>query len=294
MQEKKVGFVGLGDMGGPIAQRILDAGFPTTLWARRPESLKPFAGKEVSEAPSLLSLGSECDVVGICVFSDDDVKQVVLGDGEGILYGMSPGTVIAIHSTVSIGTCQELEALGRERGVLVLDAPVSGPRAKQSAIDGELVVMVGGDAGGFEAAKPVFESFASTVCRLGPIGSGQKAKLINNVLGFCNFRIGYLALQVADELGLDGDAIKEVLCNGSGQSATTGILINQLIPNPEYARHAVSMTEKDTRLFQELCRTAGVAPTRLDEMAQEAIQVVEELGSEGESSGIARAPDSGG
>ena len=282
MQEQRVGFVGLGDMGGPMAHRILDAGFPTTLWARRPESLKSFAGKGASTAPSLRALGSRCDVVGICVFSDDDVQQVVVGGGEGILYGMSPGAVIAIHSTVSIETCQELEALGKERGVLVLDAPVSGSRAKQSAIDGELVVMVGGDASGFEAAKPVFESFAGTVCRLGPIGSGQKAKLINNVLGFCNFRIGYLALQVADELGLDAEGIKAVLCNGSGQSATTGILINQLIPNPEYARHAVGMTEKDTRLFQELCRSAGVAPTRLDEMAQEAIEVARELGGEAE------------
>jgi len=267
-------------MGGPMAHRIIDAGFPTTLWARRPESLKPYEGKGVSEAQSLVSLGSQCDVVGICVFSDDDVKQVVLGDGDGIMHGMSPGGVIAIHSTISIETCQELEALGKEHGVLVLDAPISGPRAKQSAIDGELVVMVGGDAAGFEIATPVFESFASTVCRVGPMGSGQKAKLINNVLGFCNFRMGYLAIQVAEELGLDGDAVKQVLCNGSGQSATTGILINQLIPNPAYARHAVTMTEKDTRLFQELCRTAGVAPTRLDGVAEEAIQVVTELGEE--------------
>ncbi|MCH2170474.1 NAD(P)-dependent oxidoreductase [Myxococcota bacterium] len=278
MRDQRVGFVGLGDMGGPIAQRIIDAGFRTTLWSRRPESLERYRSTPAAEADSLISLGSESDVIGICVFDDDDVKQVVLNDGDGILYGMSSGGVIAIHSTIGVSTCRELEDIGKQRGVFVLDAPVSGSRARQSAVDGELVVMVGGDSVGFETARPVFESYASVVCRVGPIGSGQKAKLINNVLGFCNFRIGYLALQIADELGLDGDAFKQVLCNGSGQSATTGILINQLIPNPEYARHAATMTEKDTRLFNELCEMAGVDSSHLGEMAEEAIGVVKELG----------------
>lgn len=278
IKKMKVGFVGLGDMGGPMAGRIIGAGFPTTLWARRQVSLEPYLRPGVKVAENSKSLGAVCDVIGVCVFGDDDVREVVLGAGDGILYGMKPGGVIAVHSTISMETCRELEAIGKERGVTVLDAPVSGARARQSALDGELVVMVGGELKGFDMAKPVFESFGNTVCWLGPIGSGQKAKALNNVLASCNLRMGHLALKVAEQLGLNADVIGEILCKGSGRSAITTILINQMIPNPDFAEHAAAIMRKDISLFQDLCRESGADRNRLDELAEESIEVVSNLG----------------
>ena len=278
MNNLRVGFVGLGDMGGAMAQRIIDEGYPTTLWARRDSSLAPYR-ERAAVVGTPRELGEVCDVVGVCVFGDEDVRQVALGDGDGILYGMAPGGVLAIHSTISVETCVELESLGRERGITVLDAPVSGGR--QSAEAGELVVMVGGDTGGFQIASPVFETFGSTVRHLGAIGSGQRAKVLNNVLCFCNLRMGHLALGVAQQMSLDSEAVQDVLCNASGRSFSLEELVKYLIPNPDFARHAETMVVKDTELYQQVCRNMGIAAGRLDEIAWEAVRTTRDLSGQG-------------
>ena len=121
--------------GGPL----LGAGLPTTLWARRAESLRQFEPGRFHAAASLPELGHRSDVVGICVFSDADVRQVVLGP-DGVLAGLSAGSVLVIHSTVSVATCRELAAQAVKAGVEVVDAPVTGARAR--ALAGDLVVLL--------------------------------------------------------------------------------------------------------------------------------------------------------
>jgi 3-hydroxyisobutyrate dehydrogenase len=274
-QTTKVGFVGLGDMGGAIAQRIIDAGFPTTLWARKSTSLKPYADSGANFAENLLDMGKECDVVGVCVFSDKDVKQVVLGEGDGLLYGMAPGGVIAVHSTITMETCQELESLGAERGVFVIDAPVSG--ARQGAEQGTLCIMVGGSQDGFDRAQPVFSSYGKTIERLGAIGSGQRAKVLNNVLCFVHLATASIAFEVANKLDLNPDELKKVLLNGSGSSSAMGYLVHQLEVDPKFAAHAITMIEKDSELYQELCKQRGISPTALDELAEASYEMIGKL-----------------
>ena len=137
-----VGFIGLGSQGGPIARRIVDAGFPLTLWARRPETLDPFADTPAVTATSPAILAERSEIIGVCVTGDDDVDEVVLGR-HGVLAGISRGGTLIIHSTVHPQTCLRLARAATEKGVQLIDAPVSGggPAASQ----GTLLVMVGGD-----------------------------------------------------------------------------------------------------------------------------------------------------
>ena len=121
----RAGFIGLGNMGVRIADGITGAGIPLTVWARRQASVEPYAGRPgVTVAATPAAVGAGSDVVGICVWSDADVEEVVLG-AEGVLAGMAAGGTIAIHSTVSPGLCARLADEARPHGVAVLDAPVS-------------------------------------------------------------------------------------------------------------------------------------------------------------------------
>ena len=149
----RVGFIGLGSQGGPMARRIVEAGFPLALWARRPETLFPFADSAATVATSPTALAETSDIVCICVTGDSDVDQVVLGD-DGVLAGLAEGGTLAIHSTVHPRTCVRLSEVASAKGVAVIDAPVSG--GGPAAAQGSLLVMAGGDAGAARAGAPSF------------------------------------------------------------------------------------------------------------------------------------------
>jgi 3-hydroxyisobutyrate dehydrogenase-like beta-hydroxyacid dehydrogenase len=271
----RAGFIGLGDMGGAIARRIIDAEFVTTLWARRETSLEAFRGTRFNSAQSPSEVGRNSDVVGVCVFGDDDVRAVVFGS-DGLLEGMAQGSVLIIHSTVSVAVTLEIAAAAQARGVYVLDAPVSGARSGATA--GTLSIMVGGEALAFQKALPLMQVYGASILHLGGIGSGQRMKVLNNVLGFANLRMAHLAIELGDRLGLEPEGVKQVLRSGSAGSFNLGILIDRLLPDPAFARHAVTMTEKDTRLFQRMCQDEGLPRTLMDQLAEEAIEVVARLG----------------
>src|SRR5579875_2511609 len=171
-----VGFLGLGDMGGAIVSQIIGAGYATHLWARRPEVLDAFSGPAVHRADTPALLAGAVDLVGICVWDDAAVRDVLYGS-DGVLAGCRPGTVVAIHSTVLPATVVEAAQAAAECGVAVVDAPVSGGR--EVALSGGLVVAAGGDDAAVERARPVFATFGDPVIHLGPVGAGQFAKLIN-------------------------------------------------------------------------------------------------------------------
>ena len=211
----RVGFVGLGNQGGPIAQRIIDAGTPTTLWARRPETLEQFAGTGARTVESLAELGAECDIVGVCVFADADVIEVVAGPG-GLLDSMRDGSIVAIHSTIHPQTCLDMEALAAPRGISVVDAPVSG--SASAARENRLLVMVGGDAEPVAHAWPIFESFGNPVLFMGPTGSGQLVKLVNNVVLSANFAVARDAFALGAGYGIALEPLREALLFGTGAS----------------------------------------------------------------------------
>jgi 3-hydroxyisobutyrate dehydrogenase len=133
----RVGFIGLGSQGGPMARCIVEGGYPLTLWARRPESVEPFGDAAATVVGTPAEVGAASDVVGICVVADADVEDVALRP-DGVLAGMAPGGVVAVHSTIHPDTCRRLAEQAAGRGVAVVDAPVSGgarlrPRACSSS-----------------------------------------------------------------------------------------------------------------------------------------------------------------
>src|SRR6185437_6181547 len=139
----RVGFIGLGSQGGPMAGRIIEAGFATSLWARRPASLEPFAGTAAKVAGTPAELAADSDLVCLCVVGDSDVEEITGGE-DGVLAGLKPGGVIAVHSTVHPETCHALAKRAQTQGISVIDAPVSG--GAPAVAEGRLLVMVGGDA----------------------------------------------------------------------------------------------------------------------------------------------------
>jgi 3-hydroxyisobutyrate dehydrogenase len=202
-------------MGAAMASRIVAAGWSTVLWARRPAAIEPLLAPNVAVADTPAALAAAVDLVGVCVWADDDVRAVLDGP-DGVLAGCRPGTVVAIHSTVHPRTCQEIAERSAPLGVVVVDAPVSGgPPAAEA---GALTLALGGDAVVIEACRPVFEAFASSLVHLGDIGAGQLAKLLNNAVFAANLAVADDAVTLGTELGLDADALARFLGEGSGRS----------------------------------------------------------------------------
>jgi 3-hydroxyisobutyrate dehydrogenase-like beta-hydroxyacid dehydrogenase len=207
-----VGFVGLGSQGAPMARRIVEAGFPLLLWARKPEALMPFSDTAAESVKNLADLGVRADHVGVCVLDDAGVREVV-----GVLLSvMRAGSRIAIHSTVHPDTCMALAKRAAERDVALIDAPVSG--GAPAAAAGTLTVMMGGDAAAVAHASPVFQTFAGVLAHLGGVGAGQLAKLVNNSLMAANMALADAALEAGATLGLDSAVFADLVKVSSGRS----------------------------------------------------------------------------
>jgi 3-hydroxyisobutyrate dehydrogenase len=248
-----VGFVGIGDMGSAIVERILGAGFAMSLWARRQSSLEPFRESTAALAASPAKVAASSELVGVCVTCDSDVEEVLTGD-DGILAGIRPGGIIAVHSTVSPFTCQRLAAAAAERGAELVDAPVSGGRP--AAVAGELLVMVGGSDPAFTRCLPVFRTFGSTVEHLGPVGSAQLAKLVNNTLLSGTMALADEALELGRRLEIDETKLGRVLQHGTARSFALDVTLHHR-SSPVGSDQASKLLSKDVRLL------AGIADTAL-------------------------------
>ncbi|BBY02677.1 NAD(P)-dependent oxidoreductase [Mycobacterium seoulense] len=261
----RVGFIGLGSQGAPMARRIVEGGYPTTLWARRRATLDPFADTTAKVAESPAGLAAASDLVCLCVVGDADVNELV--DGE-LLAAMKPGGVIAVHSTVHPNTCRELAKKAATKGISVIDAPVSG--GAPAASEGRLMVMVGGDADVVERCRPVFATYADPIVHLGELGSGQTTKLLNNLLFTAHLGTAASALSLAGALGVDPDRLTEVVSRSSGNSFALNALggIGGL---DRLAGVAGTLLQKDVRLVVDLADRAGVSGGAVLEAADAAL-----------------------
>ncbi|OBG96175.1 6-phosphogluconate dehydrogenase [Mycobacterium sp. E3251] len=249
----RVGFIGLGSQGGPMARRIVEGGYDTTLWARRPATLEPFADTPAKVAGSPVELAAASDLVCLCVVGDADIDEITRGEG-GLLAAMEPGGVIAVHSTVHPNTCRELANAAAAKGISVIDAPVSG--GGPAAAEGRLLVMAGGDADVVERCRPVFATYADPIVHLGELGSGQTTKLLNNLLFTAHLATAATALSLARALGVDPDRLTEVVSRSSGNSFALNALggIGGL---DRLAGVAGTLLQKDVRLVVDLAGRAG-------------------------------------
>lgn len=266
----RVGFIGLGSQGGPMARAIVDAGFETTLWARRPGSLEPYADTPAKVADSPAELGANSDLVCVCVVGDADVEEVLCGD-TGVLAGMSNGGIVAIHSTVHPDTCRKMAEVAASKGVSLIDAPVSG--GGEAAAEKRLLVMVGGDADVVERCSAVFGTYGHHV-HLGVVGSGQVAKLLNNLLFTANVANAKSALNLGEALGVDVSRLADVLTNGSANSTALRSVARFGGSLDVLSEIAGALLQKDVRLIVDIAQTADVAPGAVLDAADAALRMI--------------------
>ena len=213
---KDVAFVGLGIMGYPMAGHLGAAGHRVCVYNRTAVRAEAWLqDHEGRSAPTPRQAAEGAEIVFMCVGNDDDVRSVSYGD-DGIFAGAGEGTILVDHTTASAKLARELAAAGAERGVGFLDAPVSGGQA--GAENGQLSVMVGGDAGVFDRAQEVIDCYAKIVKLMGDVGSGQLTKMVNQVCIAGIVQGLSEGLHFAEKVGLDLDAVVDVISQGAAQS----------------------------------------------------------------------------
>ena len=212
----KVAFVGLGVMGFPMAGHLKAKGYDVTVYNRTASKAEDWVKKHGGKsAPTPAEAARGADFVMTMVGNDDDVLAVTTGK-DGVLSGMGRGTILVDHTTASADVARKVFAAAKEKGVDFIDAPVSGGQA--GAENGKLTVMCGGEAGPFERARPVMDSYARAVTLLGPAGAGQLTKMVNQVCIAGLVQALSEGIAFAEKAGLDADLVLDVISKGAAQS----------------------------------------------------------------------------
>jgi 3-hydroxyisobutyrate dehydrogenase len=246
----QIGWVGLGEIGMHMARRALAAGHELIAYDRG-------AGKaEVAAAGGQLSgdyreVARDADVVGLCLFSDAQVRDVMFD--QGMLAAMKPGAVLAVHTTGSPVLARELGERA-PAGVAVLDACFSG--SADDTVRGDLTLMLGGEADALDAARPLLSSYASRINHMGPLGTGQTAKLLNNLLFATNIMQAAQVVAMAEALGLDPKHAASVISQSSGASMAMG-LFSTMAPEQLLAAASHYMV-KDVEAAAAAAQDAGL------------------------------------
>lgn len=212
----RLAFLGLGVMGAPMARHLAAAGHDVTVYNRTPAKTDAWIaanGGRAAATPAEAAAGADC--VLACVGADADVAEIALGK-EGAFDAMAPGSLFVDHTTASADLARTLAAAAAQRGLASLDAPVSGGQA--GAENGKLTIMVGGEAAAFAKAEPLLRSYARECRLLGPAGSGQLAKMVNQICIAGLLQGLAEAMHFCTTAGLDGEAVVDVISKGAAQS----------------------------------------------------------------------------
>lgn len=240
----KVGFIGLGRIGKPMAINILKAGFDLTVYDLRAEPMRELVQHGAKAAYSPKALAEGADLVEIVVVDDTQVEEVSLGE-RGLVAGARADSIIAIHSTVTPGTVKRLAEIGKQKPVQVIDAPISGGEA--GAREKTLCYMVGGDTGVLERCREVFSTSASEIFHMGALGSGAVAKMIVQVATCIHMMAAHEAELLAERSGLDFAALQKVLHASSGQSFVADHWIDRF----KLPQDPMDVRRRRTQVFQK-------------------------------------------
>jgi 3-hydroxyisobutyrate dehydrogenase len=252
---KNVAFLGLGVMGFPMAGWLGRAGCAVTVFNRTTEKAERWCQEhEGKMALTAAEAAADADAVFMCLGDDPDVREVVLCN-DGVLQAMKPGTLLIDHTTASANLAREVASAGDARGVLCLDAPVSGGQA--GAENGQLTVMVGGDAGAYERAEPLIKAFAKMVRLIGPAGSGQLTKMVNQIAIAGVVQSFSEALNFAQRAELDPEAVVDVISKGAAQSWQMENRWETMSEGKFEFGFAVEWMRKDLRICLEEARRNG-------------------------------------
>ncbi len=251
---QKVGFVGLGTMGAAMAANLARAGFPLSVWNRTPGRAGPLLALGAVEASSPREVARASDVVVTCVTDSPQVAEVLFGS-DGLVEGLAPGSLFIDCSTISPASAREMGARLKDHGVAMLDAPVSG--GSEGAVAGTLTIMVGGEPTDVERAHDVLHAMGRTVTHLGPIGSGQVAKAVNQVI-LCGTYLGVAeGVVLAMKAGMDVERLITALAGGAAGSWVLQNRSGRMIADSYPLGFKIALHRKDMAIALELSRSIG-------------------------------------
>jgi 3-hydroxyisobutyrate dehydrogenase len=251
----KVAFIGMGTMGVGMAMNILKAGHELTVHNRTREKEEPLAAAGAQRAASPQEAAAAAEIIVICVSDTPDVEEIILGN-KGVIHGASQGSVVVDNSTISPGATRRMADKLAEKGVDMLDAPVSG--GSEGAQNGTLSIMVGGETQVFETALPVLEAMGKTITHVGPIGAGQITKAINQIVITGTYLTMAEGLAIGMKAGLDMDKVLQAIGGGAAASWVLQNRGRNVIENDYPLGFRLSLHHKDLNIALETARDLGV------------------------------------
>ena len=252
----KIGFIGLGIMGGPMASNLLDAGFEVIGFDLVQSSLDRLSTAGGKVAASAGQAAAEADVVITMLPNHPQVEAVALGEG-GVLDSAKPGTLYIDMSTIRPETSRRLAQVGADRGIRVLDAPVSG--GEKGAVDGVLSIMVGGGEDDFAAAGPIFAALGKTIVHVGPAGAGQTVKAANQLVVGGTYALVAEAIVLLEASGLDAATGLDVLAGGLAGSRILELKRASMVARQFAPGFRIDLHHKDMGIVLDAARDAEVA-----------------------------------
>lgn len=250
----KVGFVGLGVMGLPMARHLMAAGHTLAVWARRPAAAEALLAEGATWCATPAALAAQCEVVISIITASADVEQLALGPA-GLIEGFAPGAVHVDMSTIAPASARRLAARYAERGVGWLDAPVSG--GEQGARDATLAIMAGGDAAVLERLRPLLECLGRTVVHVGAAGAGQVAKACNQMVMVNAIQASAEAMRLAGAHGLDLAKVREALMGGSAASRVLDVMGGRMARRDFVPGIQARLHHKDFAILMDEARRLG-------------------------------------
>lgn len=255
---RKVGFIGLGTMGKPMAINIAKAGFDLMVYDIRQEPLRELGTLGVKIARSAKEVGEYADIIEIAVLDDAQVEAVVFGDA-GVLMGARAGAIVAIHSTVLPKTLKAITENASSKNIIIVDAPISG--GETGAYEQRLCYMVGGSRESVDQCREVFATSGAEILHLGEVGTGTAAKIINQILVCINMLAMFEGVSVAEKAGLDVKLLQKVIHNSAGQSYMADHWferIERVSQSPDALRHQWEGFYKTLSVALECANDLGV------------------------------------
>jgi 3-hydroxyisobutyrate dehydrogenase len=251
----KVAFIGMGTMGAAMAVNLLKAGHEVTVHSRTREREVPVASAGARRAASPREAAKAGEVIITCVSDTPDVEAVLLGV-EGVIHGASAGAVVVDMSTISPAATRRIAAEFGKRAIRMLDAPVSG--GSEGARQGTLSIMVGGEAGDVEKTMPVFQAMGKTITHVGPVGSGQMAKAINQVIICGTYLSVAEGMALGLKAGLNMEKVVPALAGGAAGSWGLSNRAGNMIRNEYPLGFRLRLHRKDVVIALEVARELGV------------------------------------
>ena len=252
---ERIGFIGLGIMGRGMTLNLLKAGFAVTVWNRTASRMEPMVAAGATAGSSPADVAANSDIIITCVSDTPDVEAVILGEN-GVIHGAQPGSLVVDMSTISPQATREISGRLAEKGVAMLDAPISG--GSEGAAKGTLSIMIGGAAADVARAMPAFEAMGKTITHVGPTAAGQTVKLVNQILVVVTMLGVGEALLFAQAGGLDLNKTLDAVTQGAAGSWMLSNRGPQVVERDWRPGFTIDLQQKDLRLVLEAADQLGV------------------------------------